>query len=95
MLASPLIDTAVLWMSIVPFLSPMLLNLVVISIDLSPVLSLLLPCVEINLPLVAPLFFLVLSVDLSPLFVPLLLGVVISAPFLAIAFFNVIRVEGI
>ena len=95
MLVPLLIDTSVLWMSIVPLLSPMLLNLVVLCVDLAPVLSFLLASVEVYLPLVAPLFSLVLSVDLTPLFVPLFLGVIISAPFLAVAFLNLVRVVGI
>jgi hypothetical protein len=88
MLMPFLIDSSILRVSIIPLFGPVLLDLVVIGVDLSPILSLFVSRVEIDLPLVAPLFFLVVPVDFTPLLVPFLMGVIVSAVFFAVAFFN-------
>ena len=87
-LMSFLVHSAILRMFIVPLFGPMLLNLVIISIGLAPVLSFLKTRGHIDLPLIAPFKLVSRPVLLTPFLMPFFLSILILTPFLAVGLFD-------
>jgi hypothetical protein len=82
------VHSAILRMFIVPLLGPMLLNLVIISISLAPVLSFLKTRGQIDLPLIAPFKLVSRPVLLTPFLMPFFLSILILTPFFAVGLFD-------